>query len=79
MVTERGIEASPKQIKAILDLKPPTSTKDIKRLTGRVVALNRFIFKPSERHKPFYAILRKNKRFEWICNNRFPNSGCFLD
>jgi len=29
MVTKRGIEASPEQIKAILELEPPRSIKDI--------------------------------------------------
>ena len=43
MVTKRGIEASPEQIKAIIELKSPSSTKDIQRLTGRVATLNRFI------------------------------------
>ena len=65
MVTRRGIEASSEQIKAIIDLKSPASTKDIQRLTGRVAALNRFISRTSERCKPFYDILRKNKKFEW--------------
>ena len=65
MVTKRGIEASPEQIKAIINLKAPSSTKDIQRLTGRVAALNRFISRSSERCKPFYDILKKNKRFEW--------------
>ena len=64
MVTRRGIEASSEQIKAIIDLKSPASTKDIQRLTGRVAALNRFISRTSERCKPFYDILRKNKKFE---------------
>ena len=65
MLTKRGIEASPEQIKAIIKVKSPSSTKDIQRLTGRVVALNMFISRSSERCKPFYDILKKNKRFEW--------------
>ena len=64
-VTKRGIEGSPEQIKAILDRKSPAWMKDIQRLTGRMVALNRFISRSSERCKPFYDILKKNKRFEW--------------
>ncbi|KAK9053624.1 hypothetical protein SSX86_024698 [Deinandra increscens subsp. villosa] len=65
MVTERGIEASPKQIKAILNLKSPTTIKDVQKLTGRIAALNRFISRSSEKSKDFYEILRKDKRFEW--------------
>lgn len=43
MVIERGIEASPEQIKAILNLQSPNSTKDIQRLTDRVATLSMFI------------------------------------
>jgi len=47
MVTKRGIEASPEQIKVILDLRSPSLTKDIQRLTGRVAAINRIISRSS--------------------------------
>ncbi|KAK1421700.1 hypothetical protein QVD17_24249 [Tagetes erecta] len=36
VVTKRGIEASPEQIKAINNLKSPRNMKDVQRLTGRV-------------------------------------------
>jgi dsDNA-binding SOS-regulon protein/uncharacterized protein YchJ len=65
MVTKRGIEASPEQIQAILNLKSPTTVKEVQRLTGRIAALNRFISRSSEKCKEFYDILRKNKKFEW--------------
>ncbi|XP_074283274.1 uncharacterized protein LOC141607827 [Silene latifolia] len=65
MVTKRSIEASPEQIKAILELQSPRSVKDIQKLTGRVAALNRFISRSSKRCKTFYSLLRKNKQFHW--------------
>ncbi|XP_017239352.2 uncharacterized protein LOC108212130 [Daucus carota subsp. sativus] len=65
MVTRRGIEASPEQIKAIHDLTSPTCMKDVQKLTGRVAALNRFISRSSDRCKLFYNVLRKNKGFDW--------------
>ena len=65
VVTKRGIEASPAQIRAVLDLQSPRSLKDVQRLTGRVAALNRFISRSSEKCKPFYDLLRKNKDFNW--------------
>ena len=65
MVTKRGIEASPEQIKAIMELESPKTIKDIQKLTGRVAALNRFISRSSERCKPFYDLLRKNTDFVW--------------
>jgi hypothetical protein len=42
-VSQRGIEANPNKVQAIMDMAPPQSTKDNKRLTGRLAALNRFI------------------------------------
>nr|XP_017245120.1 PREDICTED: uncharacterized protein LOC108216789 [Daucus carota subsp. sativus] len=65
MVTRRGIEASPEQVKAIFDLTSPSNVKEVQKLTGRVAALNRFISRSSDRCRMFYDVLRKNKGFEW--------------
>ncbi|KAL0462421.1 UNVERIFIED_CONTAM: hypothetical protein Slati_0129700 [Sesamum latifolium] len=43
MVTQRGIEANPLKIKAIIDMKAPTCLNEAQRLTGRIAALSRFI------------------------------------
>ena len=48
LVNERGIDVSPDQVKAILDLRSPRNIKDIQKLTGRIAALNRFISKSSD-------------------------------
>ncbi|KAK1568798.1 hypothetical protein Q3G72_028909 [Acer saccharum] len=65
LVTQRGIEANPDQIRSIENLESPKCIKDVQKLTGRVAALNRFISKSSEKCLPFFNILRKNKAFEW--------------
>ena len=44
MVTHRGIEANPDQIKVINSLQPPSNPKEVQKLTGMTTALNRFIF-----------------------------------
>ncbi|KAL0451402.1 UNVERIFIED_CONTAM: hypothetical protein Slati_1118300 [Sesamum latifolium] len=41
MVTQRGIEANPLKIKAIIDMKAPTCLNEAQRLTGRIAALTR--------------------------------------
>ena len=64
MVSHRGIEANPNKIQAILDIKPPQNIKEVQSLTGRVAALNRFIFKAIDKCLPFFRILRK--AFEWM-------------
>ena len=43
MVTHRGIEVNPDQIKAINNLRSPRNPKEVQKLTGMAAALNRFI------------------------------------
>ena len=40
MVTHRGIEVNPDQIKAINDLKPPQNAKEVQKLTRMIAILN---------------------------------------
>ncbi|KAL0462246.1 UNVERIFIED_CONTAM: putative enzymatic polyprotein [Sesamum latifolium] len=63
MVTQRGIEANPLKIKAIIDMKTPTCLNKVQRLTGRIAALSRFISKSAEKSLPFFKTLRKAKTF----------------
>ena len=49
LVSRRGIEASAKQIRAITEMGPPRSIKDVQKLTGCMVALNRFISRLGEK------------------------------
>ena len=65
MVTHRGIEVSPDQIKAINSLQTPRNPKEVQKLTGMVVALNRFISRSADRCRPFYLLMNKWKGFEW--------------
>ena len=65
MVTHCGIEINPDQIKAINSLQPPRNPKEVQRLTGMTVALNRFISRSADRCRPFFQLLNKWKGFEW--------------
>ena len=65
MVTHRGIEVNPDQIKAINNLQPPRNPKEVQKLIGIMAALNRFISRSAERCKPFLLLLHKWKEFEW--------------
>ena len=38
IVNNRGIEANPDKIKAVLDMPSPSSIKEVQRLTGRIAA-----------------------------------------
>lgn len=65
IVTQRGIEANPKQISAVLNLPSPKNSREVQRLTGRIAALNRFISRSTDKCLPFYDLLRGNKKFIW--------------
>ena len=43
MITHRGIEVNPNQIKAINSLHPLQNSKEVQKLTGMSAALSRFI------------------------------------
>ena len=65
MMTHRGIEVNPNQIKAINDLQAPRNPKEVQKLTGMTAALNRFISRLAERCYPLFLLLHKWKGFEW--------------
>ena len=63
MVSQRGIEANLDKIKAILEMSPLTTVKEVQSLTGKAVALNKFISKSTDKCLPFFKILKK--AFQW--------------
>lgn len=65
MVTHRGIEVNPDQIRAINNLRAPRNPKEIQKLTGMTAALNRFISRSADRCRPFFSLINKWKDFEW--------------
>ena len=65
MVTHRGIEVNPDQIKAINNLRSPQNHKEVQKLTRMAAALNRFISKSVDRCRPFFLLINKWKGFEW--------------
>ena len=65
MVTHRGIEVNPNQIKAITNMRIPRNPKEVQKLTGMAAALNRFISRSADRCRPFFLLINKWKNFEW--------------
>ncbi|XP_034197876.1 uncharacterized protein LOC117613376 [Prunus dulcis] len=80
LVTQRGIEAHPRQIKAILEMKSPFTVKEIQSLTGRAVALNRFLSRSTDKCRPFFKALKKGQRDKWDeeCEVAFQNLKTYL-
>jgi hypothetical protein len=52
LASVKGIETNTDKIKAIMHMKPPESTKDVQKLTGRIATLNRFTSKLAEQSIP---------------------------
>ena len=64
MVSQRGIEANPDKIRAIMEMKPPRNVKEVQSLNGKVAALNRFVSRATDKCLPFFRTLKKS--FEWM-------------
>ncbi|KAM1094417.1 hypothetical protein ACFX2B_009298 [Malus domestica] len=63
IISQRGIKTNPEKIKAILDMKEPVTLKDTQSLTGKVVALTRFISKATDRCAHFFKELKGSKKY----------------
>ena len=63
MVSQRGIEANPNKIRAIVEMAPPKNVKEVQSLNGKVPALNMFILRATDKCLPFFLTLKKS--FEW--------------
>ncbi|CAL8992339.1 unnamed protein product [Prunus brigantina] len=74
VISQRGIEANPDKIRALLDMQVPKTKKEVQSLTGRVAALSRFISKATDRCAPFFKALKGSKRqVDWTseCDRAF--------
>ena len=65
LVTQRGIEANPDQIRALREMPSPRNKREVQKLTGRIAALNRFISRSTDKCLPFYQLLKSNKESKW--------------
>ena len=78
MVSQRGIEANPDKIRAIMEMKPSRNVKEVQSLSGKVAALNRFVSRAMEKCLPFFRTLKKS--FEWTdeCQQAFEELKAYL-
>ena len=63
MVSQRGIEVNLDKIQAIMELTPPKNV-EVQSLNSKVVALNWFISRATDRCLPFFHTLKNS--FEWM-------------
>ena len=80
IISNRGIEANPDQISALINLEESKNSKQVQRLTGMIAALGRFISRSTDKCRPFFRLLGKNKKFLWDedCSAAFQGIKAYL-
>ena len=63
MVSQKGIEASPEKVQAIINMVSSRTVKEVQKLTRRIVALNRFVSRAMDKCLPFFKTLKQ--AFAW--------------
>jgi hypothetical protein len=66
MVSQCGIDPIPGKVSAVMKMKPPEILHDVQKLTGCMAALSRFISRLGARRLPFFKLLKKQDKFQWI-------------
>ncbi|XP_062006106.1 uncharacterized protein LOC133723312 [Rosa rugosa] len=67
VVNERGIEANPEKVQAILNMAPPKTRNEVQSLIGKVVALARFISRLTDKCAPVFKLLKTHhtEKINW--------------
>ena len=78
MVSQKGIKVNPEKVRALVELRPPRTVKEMQSLNGKIVALNWFVSKATDKCLPFFRTLRKS--FEWTndCQKAFEDLKKYL-
>ena len=63
MVSQRGIKANLEKVRAILDMTLPKIFKEVQKLIRKIVTLNRFVSKVTDKCLPFFKTLKQ--AFAW--------------
>ena len=63
MVSQRGIEANPEKVQAIINMASARIVKEVQKLTERIAALNRFVSRATDKCLPFFKTLKQ--AFAW--------------
>ena len=63
LLTECGIETNPEKCAAIIAMRSLMSVKEVQQLTGRMVALFRFVSAGADKGHPYFQCLKRNSKF----------------
>ncbi|PKI65802.1 hypothetical protein CRG98_013807 [Punica granatum] len=80
VVSERGIEVDPDKVKAIKELPPPSTVREVRGFRGRLNYIARFIANLTDKCQPLFRLLRKNAMMEWDheCQKAFDTIKAYL-
>ena len=71
--SRRGIELDPSKIKAIQELPPPKTRKEVMSFLGRLNYIGRFVAQSTVVCEPIFKLLKKDAPIKWIeeCQTTF--------
>ena len=59
MVSQKGIEANPEKVQAIINMVSPRTVKEVQKFTRRIAALDRFVFRAMDKCLLFFKTLKQ--------------------
>ncbi|XP_019431067.1 PREDICTED: uncharacterized protein LOC109338316, partial [Lupinus angustifolius] len=65
IVSQRGIEVDPEKVKAITEMLPPKTEKEVRGFLGRLNYISRFISQLTATCEPIFKLLRKSQPVKW--------------
>ncbi|PKI49247.1 hypothetical protein CRG98_030356 [Punica granatum] len=65
VVSERGIEVNPDKVKAIMELHPPSTVREVRGFLGQLNYIAQFIANLTDKCQPLFRLLCKNAAIEW--------------
>ena len=64
IVSQRGIEVNLDKVRVIMEITSPINIKEVQSHNGKVVALNSFVLRITNKCLPFFRTLKKS--FKWM-------------
>ena len=64
-MTTEGLKPQPEKVKAISELKPPTTSKGVRAFLGMVGYYRKFISRFADAARPLTKLTRREVKFEW--------------
>ena len=64
-LTGEGVKINDERVEAITRLKPPTNRAELQSVMGIFNYSKKFVKRYSDIASPLYALLRKNRSFDW--------------